>query len=121
MDSAGIKQAVEKGSIEWKRHALERMMERGITRSTVKTVLISGEIIGDYPDDGPYPSALFLGYSAGIPFHIVAAFDGAGKRCYVISAYVPDSDHFEDNHKTRRTHEDQGNPGKVSTVRWHQT
>lgn len=62
MDSAGIRIAVEEGSIEWNRHALERMMERGIARGRVKSVLMTGEVVEDYPNDQPYPSALFLGY-----------------------------------------------------------
>lgn len=45
----------------WQRHALERMMERGISRNTVINVLLAGEVIEDYSDDKPFPSALFLG------------------------------------------------------------
>jgi len=40
-----LQNAVKKGYIEWQRHALERMMERGISRETVKEVLLKGEII----------------------------------------------------------------------------
>jgi len=39
------------------------MMERGISRKIVKKILLSGEIVENYPDDKPYPSALFLGCS----------------------------------------------------------
>lgn len=106
MDISGIKKAVQKGFIEWNRHTLERMMERGITRNIVKKVLVMGEIIEDYPNDTPYPSALFLGYDSGTPFHVVAAFDIESELCYVITVYKPDSDHFEDDHRTRRHHED---------------
>ena len=40
-----LQNAVKNGNIEWQRHALERMMERGITRKLVKEVLVNGEII----------------------------------------------------------------------------
>ena len=78
------------------------MMERGITRETVKEVLRHGEIIEDYPDDKPYPSALFLEWIRSEPFHAVAAFDFLTERCFVITAYKPDLEHFESDYKTRR-------------------
>ncbi|MDR4507893.1 MAG: DUF4258 domain-containing protein [Candidatus Brocadiaceae bacterium] len=57
-----LQDAVRKGRIEWQRHTLERMMERNISRETVRDVLLEGEIVENYPDDKPYPSALFLGW-----------------------------------------------------------
>jgi len=45
------------------------MMERGISRETVKEVLLNGEIIENHPDDKPYPSALLLGWVQSQPFH----------------------------------------------------
>jgi hypothetical protein len=105
VDVPGIKAAVEKGSIEWNRHALERMMERAVRRETVKMVLLTGEVIEDYPQDSPYPSALFLGYSDNMPYHVAAAFDAETGHCYVITVYVPDLEHFEADYKTRREHE----------------
>ncbi|MBL4775572.1 MAG: DUF4258 domain-containing protein [Mariprofundus sp.] len=35
-----IKTACSEGRIQWRRHALERMMERGISRERVKAVLM---------------------------------------------------------------------------------
>jgi len=94
--------AVKKGYIEWQRHALERMMERGISREMVKEVLLHGEVIEDYPDDKPYPSALLLGRVKKQPLHVVAAFDSLTGWCFVITAYKPDLEHFESDYKTRR-------------------
>jgi pentatricopeptide repeat protein len=45
MDRDKLRSAIKNGKIEWQRHVLERMMERGISRDTVKEVLLSGEII----------------------------------------------------------------------------
>lgn len=106
MDIAAIKTALEKNNIEWQRHALERMMERGISRSIVKDVLLSGEIIEAYPDDKPFPSALFLGSVEEKPFHVVTAYDAKSEYCFVITAYKPDLEHFEADFKTRRQHDD---------------
>lgn len=105
MDREKLKAAIENGKIEWQRHALERMMERGISRSNVKEVLLSaGELIEDYPDDKPYPSALFLGWFGEKPIHIVTALDSESEYCFIITAYRPDLEHFESDYKTRRQH-----------------
>ncbi|MEW6067497.1 MAG: DUF4258 domain-containing protein [Nitrospirota bacterium] len=102
MDRNSIIRAVENGNIEWQRHALERMMEREIPMEAVKEVLKNGEIIEDYPDDKPYPIALFLGWINNEPLHVVSAFDNETKWCFVITAYKPDLEHFESDFKTRR-------------------
>jgi hypothetical protein len=100
-----LKTAIENGNIEWLKHSLERMFERGISRDFVKQVLLSGEIIEDYPDDKPYPSALFLGFVEEKPFHVVAAYDSETNWCFVITAYKPDLEHFESDYKTRRKYD----------------
>ena len=56
-----LQDAIKKGYIEWQRHALERMMERGISKETVIETLLNGEVIEDYPDEMPYPSAFYGG------------------------------------------------------------
>lgn len=95
--------AIEKSTIEWNRHALERMMERGISRRDVMDVLLTGEVIEEYSSDYPYPSILMLGKPGGVPLHVVAAFDQGQEYIYIITAYYPDAVHFLDDCKTRRT------------------
>lgn len=102
MDLSGLRDAVNKNKIEWLRHSLERMFERGISRAFVKHALLMGEQIEDYPDDKPYPSALFLGYIDNKPLHVVAAYDSINEQCFIITAYEPDLEHFESDFKTRR-------------------
>lgn len=65
-------------------------MERRISRESVRTALLDGEIIEEYPDDKPYPGALFLGWVRGNPLHVVAAFDYKSNYCFIITAYNPD-------------------------------
>jgi hypothetical protein len=36
-------------------HANQRMFQRGIGRDAVLAVIVNGEMIADYPDDGRYP------------------------------------------------------------------
>lgn len=102
MDKNNLLNALKNGYIEWQRHAVERMMERGILRREIIEALKSGEIIEDYPNDKPYPSALYLGWIKGEPFHVVAAIDSISGWCLIITAYKPDLEHFEPDYKTRR-------------------
>ena len=97
-----LEDAIKKGRIEWQRHALEKMMERSISRRAVKEVLLRGEIIENYPDDKPYPSALFLGWIENQPFHVVVSLDPITGYCFIITAYKPGTEYFEKDYKTRR-------------------
>jgi len=98
-----LKAALAPGRFDWRRHVLERLAERGIDQAAVVGVLTSGECIEDYPEDEPYPSALFMGWAHGTPLHVVAALDGQHDWAYIITAYEPDPEHFEPDYRTRRT------------------
>jgi Domain of unknown function (DUF4258) len=65
-------------------------------------ILTSGECIEDYPDDYPFPSGLFFGWHGAKPLHVVAALEETRPRVYIITAYEPDLEHFENDFRTRR-------------------
>ena len=90
------------GRFEWSKHALQRMAKRSIAQEHVLDVLCSGERIEDYPEDKPYPSALFLGWIEERPVHVVAAVDAQHDWAYVITAYEPGLDHFGPDYRTRK-------------------
>ena len=70
-----VRRSIEKGHVQWQQHALERILQRGIKREDVFKVLRKGEIIEEYIDDKPWPSALFLGWIDSQPLQVeVAAF-----------------------------------------------
>ena len=102
LDHSCLCKALRGGRFEWRSHALRRMMERGIRQDDVLRVLLTGERIEDYPNDMPYPSALFLAEIADRPIHVVAAYDAEHDWGYVITAYEPDSSHFEPDWRTRK-------------------
>ncbi len=102
VELSALQSAVRMGQVEWQRHALERMAERGITRTDVKTVLTEGQRIEDYPDAYPLPAALFLGWRDDGPLHVVAAYDVATTKAYVITTYTPSEELFEPDFQTRR-------------------
>jgi len=81
---------------------LQRLAEREISQDSVLRVLSSGERIKDYPDDKPYPSALFLGWIKNRPLHVVAALDEDNDWAYIITAYEPSLEFFEPDYKKRR-------------------
>lgn len=60
----------------------------------------SGEIIEQYPDDYPFPSCLIMGKSGNKVMHVVASIDGG--ILYVITAYVPSKEKWEEDWKTRK-------------------
>lgn len=76
--------------IVYSAHAVQRMVQRGVSEADVRAVLDANDIIESYPTDTPYPSVLLLGDAQGRPLHVVAAHDAAGGRTIVITVYEPD-------------------------------
>ena len=97
-----LRAAFHAGKVQWQKHALAKMLERGITREIVKQAVVTGELIEYYPMDRPLPSCLILGGMALETIHVVAAIDDATGTAFVITAYFPDSKHFMPDLKTRR-------------------
>jgi hypothetical protein len=83
-------------------HAVRRMFERDLRPGEVRAVIEGGEIIASYPDDQPYASYLLLRWSHDRPLHVVLAVDIENRRCYVITAYIPDLTLWQPDFKTRR-------------------
>jgi hypothetical protein len=102
MNLESLRTAVRRGRIEWRKHSLQRFAERGIKQKVVIDALLTGEVIEDYPEDRPFPSALFLGFPRGNPLHVVAAFDEIDNLVYIVTAYVPSRESFLNDYRTRR-------------------
>jgi hypothetical protein len=102
VDLAKLREARNADNIQWERHVLERLISRSISRHAVLQILRSGDCIEDYPDDYPFPTALFLGWHRHKPLHVVAALDETVPEVYIITTYEPDLEHFGADFKTRR-------------------
>lgn len=89
-----VRQALSEGRILWKKHTLERMMERGISREAVKQAVLEGAVIENYPDDYPFPT-LLIAIREPEPLHVVLAWNAMLRQCHIITAYRPDLEHFE--------------------------
>ncbi|MCM1232933.1 MAG: DUF4258 domain-containing protein [Ruminococcus flavefaciens] len=96
-----LRKLIQENKIRWSTHCVERMGERDISRADVKNCINNGEIIEDYPSDFPYPSCLIFGCTIRDKIlHIVAGSDE--QWIYIITAYYPSSERFEDDMRTRR-------------------
>ncbi len=97
-----IKKAISLDNIIFKKHALVRMLERGIESNNIIQALENCSIVEEYHDDRPYPSCLFLGYSGNRPLHIVLSFNPDIELIFIITIYEPSDELWEGDYKTRR-------------------
>jgi len=91
------------GKLRWTDHLIERIVKRNISREDIKSVLMNGEIIEQYPDDYPYPSCLILGQANGEgKLHVVCGM--GDDEVWMITAYYPDLQEWNDDLMIRREH-----------------
>lgn len=96
-----LKQMNKPENIALTKHARERLRERNITVDDVIKGIETGEIIKQYEDDKPLPSCLILGYSVNNNYiHIVVSHNK--EYIYLITAYYPDLEQWEEDFKTRK-------------------
>ena len=81
-------------------HGRRRFEERGILIGDIGNVITSGKIIEQYEDDFPFPSCLILGKSDEKNIHVVASIDSG--FIYIITAYYPSADKWENDFRTRK-------------------
>lgn len=85
----------------YRKHAIMRMFERGITDDDITETLRVSETIASYPDDRPYPSQLLLGWINNKPIHVLTA-EAENNETIIITAYHPELTLWEDNFKRKR-------------------
>jgi len=91
----------EEQSFRWTSHILERLFQRNIFIDDVKTALLNGEIIEQYPNDYPFPSCLVLGKTQiGTPLHVVCGSNGM--ELWLITAYFPNPNEWTKDFSQRR-------------------
>ena len=96
-----IREYISKRKVDWTKHCLNRLNQRNIQISDIKTAINNGKIIEYYYDDYPYPSCLILGYNTNNKIiHIVCGISEG--TAHIITAYYPNTDKWEEDMKTRR-------------------
>ncbi len=97
-----IRELCNNKAVNWTEHIAKRMLMRGITRRQVLHAIQNGEIIERYENDTPFPSCLLLGMdNEGCPIHVVCGL--APDSVWLITAYYPAPDEWEEDWRTRRT------------------
>ena len=85
-------------------HATIRRIEREISISELKRVLLNGEIIERNPKDTPYPSFLVLGrLRSGDPLHVKCSRGTKEPRLRIVTLYEPSDEEWEKDYRTRKT------------------
>ncbi|HHW42610.1 MAG TPA: DUF4258 domain-containing protein [Desulfotomaculum sp.] len=94
---------IRRARVRFSRHFRKRIKARGITVEEVYNVINNGEIIqGHAPGmyrNNPDPVRVIMGYGNGErTLHLVVAFHG--KTVILVTAYEPDPDIWENDHRT---------------------
>ncbi len=81
-----IKKRVKAGEYRLTVHGFERCVERNISPDEIKDVILSGEIIENYPEDKYGPSCLIYGTTeTGKILHVQCSMEPV----WIITAYDP--------------------------------
>ena len=100
MDIRPIQEQVSKGAYQWRRHAIQRSIERSIAEEEVGEIPLNGEIIEEYPEDKYGPSCLILGRTkSGRPLHIQCSLP---PTVWIITLYEPDPQEWIDWRSRKR-------------------
>lgn len=101
IDIVHLRKYYEEDTVMVTQHASERFRQRGIKMKDIKSGIMNGEIIEQYPDDFQFPSCLILGYTLNKrPIHIAMSDEGTSSR--IITAYIPLIEKWQDDYRTRK-------------------
>lgn len=97
-----IRERVRRHKFRLSKHVIKRMDLRGRTIQDITQVILTGEVIREYPHEKPYPEYLFLGYPQGSdePCYVVAA---SNDETVIVTIHDYDPEIYEPDHRTRRT------------------
>ena len=99
MDLIIVMQKLKDRKILIRDHAMMRFDQRGIKIEEVEHVIMTGELIEDYPDDKLFPICLISGcIRKDIILYVVLALE---EKIHIITAHWLDPDRWLD-HKTWR-------------------
>ncbi len=96
-----IRTRVQRQQFRLSKHVARRMDSRKRTLADLKEVILTGEVIQEYPHEKPYPEYLFLGYPQGPddPCYVVVA---TNDDTVLVTVHDYDPEVYEPDHRTRR-------------------
>jgi hypothetical protein len=96
-----IKRQVKADNYRFTLHAFERCVERDISPEQLKSTILSGEIIEDYPEDKYGPSCLIYGVTRDRKIlHVQCSMEPV----WIVTAYDPtlNPEEWDKEYKRRR-------------------
>lgn len=103
MHISDIIEAMKTNRIRISDHADEEAESDQLNFDEIYFAVLHGEIIEDYPTDGPYPSCLVYGQTfSGEPIHTVWAYNESNCWCVLITVYRPDANRWVDWRERRK-------------------
>ena len=91
------------GEISYRLHALQQMLDRGISRADERGVIESGEVIEASRRTGrPLPTRLLLGWIGDRPLHVLALRTIPDGTHYVITVYEPHAERWRTDFRERK-------------------
>ena len=96
-----IRARARQNRLRLSKHAVKRMDLRGRNLIDIKRVILTGDVIREYPNEKPYPEYLFLGYPSGeeYPCYVVVA---SNDETIIVTVHDYDPEVYEPDHRTRR-------------------
>jgi hypothetical protein len=88
----------ERRRFRFSEHALDRMLDAGLTVDEVVAAVEDGETLEEYEDG----SRLMLGRAGIRPVHVVVADDDAEPVATVVTVYEPDPSRWDSTFRQRR-------------------
>lgn len=96
-----IRTRVRQQHFRLSKHVTKRMDLRRRTLTDVQHVLLTGEVIREYPHEKLHPEYLFRGYPQGFedPCYVVVA---SNDETIIVTVHDYDPEVYEPDHRTRR-------------------
>jgi hypothetical protein len=94
MTIKGIQDRIRRGQYRFSDHSVKQMIKRKVNRQEIEAVILTGQIIEEYPDDKYTPSCLVYGKTKqGRDLHVHVSFP---PTVVIITAYDPDPKEWVD-------------------------
>ena len=86
---AALRKAVSENRYIITTHAKQRMGQRKVSDQDMKRVVMTGDVIEQYPDAVPLPKVLFMALVRHEPLYVSCAFDGTYVHIVTVHWYDP--------------------------------
>jgi hypothetical protein len=91
-----------KPALIYRVHTVQRMFEREISASKVRSALEAEDVIEDYSSEMPEPSRLIMGFQGKRPFHVVTSENPEANEITAITVYIPDASKWKKDFRSRK-------------------